>query len=430
MRRYSCVLICLCLFTSLFALDNKIIRLTQKEIEGLFLTQNLELLAEQMNIDVAEAAIVQAKLWENPSLSISEVNLWSTSSQREGEDVMIPPLFGSFGKNTEFSLELSQLIRTANKRGKLVRMEKVSKEMAIAQFEEVLRGLKTELRNSIYELVFAQSYKEVLGHQSHSLKQLTDVYARQVKEGNLAKSEWLRLQSALFEIDNEKMEVETEWNALQKNLKVLLHLPPEVIVEVISDQQEKVDPEQLALAELIDLATDHRPDLRLAGLQTSLMERSLAFERAQRVPDLTISANYDRYGGVWKDFIGFGVSVDLPFWNRNQGNIKAARIQIEQSRLEVRQQENIVWNEIAEAFNNYSLVYRFHSRIVENPLLDELDGMMEVYTRNLMERNISMLEYIDFMEAYKSNKETMLNASKNLSRQLEELQYTIGTDIK
>lgn len=160
------------------------------------------------------------------------------------------------------------------------------------------------------------------------------------------------------------------------------------------------------------------------------MEKSLAFERAQRVPDLTLSANYDRFGGVWKDFVGFGVSIDLPVWNRNQGNMKAARVRIEQSRLEARQQENRVWNKIAEAFTNYSLVYSFHNRISENPLLEELDGMMEVYTRNLMERNISMLEYIDFMEAYKSNKETILNTKKNLLRQLEELQYTVGTDIK
>lgn len=430
MRRYGCVLIYLYLVISLSAIDNKPLRLTQEEVEALFLMQNLELLAEQMNITVADAAIAQAKLWENPSLTVSEVNLWSTRSQREGEEVIIPPLFGSFGKNTEFSVELSQLIQTANKRGRLVRMEKVSKEMTIAQFEEVLRGLKTELRNTVYEMMYIQAYREVLYHQTRSLKQLTDSYARQVQEGNLAKSEWLRLQSALFEVDNELMEVEAEWNALQKEMKVLLHLAPDREIEVVIGETDQVHPDQLSLSRLIELATDHRPDLKLAGLQTNYMEKSLVFERAQRVPDLTLSANYDRFGGVWKDFVGFGVSIDLPVWNRNQGNMKAARVRIEQSRLEARQQENRVWNEIAEAFTNYSLVYSFHNRISENPLLEELDGMMEVYTRNLMERNISMLEYIDFMEAYKSNKETILNTKKNLLRQLEELQYTVGTDIK
>ncbi|MCC8144205.1 MAG: TolC family protein [Tannerellaceae bacterium] len=337
---------------------------------------------------------------------------------------------GFVWKNTEFSIELSQLIRTANKRGKLVRMEKVSKELAIAQFEEVLRGLRTELRNSLYEMIYIQEYRKVLHTQINSLEKLTTTYNRQVQEGNLAKSELLRLQSALFEVENEWMEIETEWNNLQKELKILLNFPPDATIEIATNHTEWTDPDRLALAELIELATDHRPDLKMAGLQTSYLEKSLAFERAQRIPDLTLSANYDRYGGVWKNFIGFGVSVDLPFFNRNQGNIKAVRMQIEQSRFEARQQENVVWNEIAEAFNNYSLTYKFHTRIAANPLLTELDSMMEIYTRNLMERNISMLEYIDFMEAYKSNKETILNANKNIASQLEELQYTIGTDIK
>ena len=47
-----------------------------------------------------------------------------------------------------------------------------------------------------------------------------------------------------------------------------------------------------------------------------------------------------------------------------------------------------------------------------------------------MDRNISLIEYIDFLEAYKSNKQTWLNSVKNLAGQFEELQYTVGTDIK
>ncbi|MCC8144206.1 MAG: hypothetical protein LUD02_08610 [Tannerellaceae bacterium] len=101
MRLYVCIFICIyCIYllTPLSATENKPVSLTQEEIEAIFLAQNLELLAEQMNVDVADAAIVQAKLWENPSLTISEINLWSTRSQREGEEVVIPPLWGSFGK--------------------------------------------------------------------------------------------------------------------------------------------------------------------------------------------------------------------------------------------------------------------------------------------------------------------------------------------
>ncbi|MCC8154223.1 MAG: TolC family protein [Tannerellaceae bacterium] len=186
----------------------------------------------------------------------------------------------------------------------------------------------------------------------------------------------------------------------------------------------------MRLSALIETAFEYRPDLQIAGLQTSFFEKSLAYEKAQRVPDLTVQGNYDRFGGVWKDFIGFGISIDLPVFNRNQGNIKATRIQIEQSIYQAQMQQNIVQNEIAEAYANYTAGYDFYRKIVSNPLLDELDNMRKAYDRNLIERHISMMEFIDFSEAWMSNKQTLLNAIKNMALQQEELQYVIGTDIK
>ena len=138
------------LFISVFTVQGQnFLRLTPSDIESLFLKQNLKLIAEQMNIDIADAEIVQAKLWDNPNLSVSGINLWSTKSQRDGNPELSSPLFGNFGKHTQFSVELSQLIQTANKRGKLVARDKISKEIAVQEFETVLRGLKSELRKSI-----------------------------------------------------------------------------------------------------------------------------------------------------------------------------------------------------------------------------------------------------------------------------------------
>ncbi|WP_262482582.1 hypothetical protein [Bacteroides reticulotermitis] len=94
------------------------------------------------------------------------------------------------------------------------------------------------------------------------------------------------------------------------------------------------------------------------------------------------------------------------------------------------QQQNIILHEVAAAYNNYTQTYRFYKKIEENSLLPELDTMLELYTKNLLNKNISMLEYVDFMEAYRSNKQTVLSAKKELTMQFEELQYLVGTDIQ
>ena len=403
--------------------------LTPEEIEAIFLKQNLMLVAQQMNVSIADAEIAQAKLWDNPTLSISDVNLWSSNSQREGESEVVPPIFGSFAKNTQFSIELSQLIQTANKRGKLVAREKVSKEIAIQEFEIVLRGLKTELRKAISEIIYLQNYLKVLDIQEKTLNQLVSTYTKQVIQGNIAKSELLRLQSSLLEIENESQETHTDLNEQLKVLKSLLSAEPLTEIQIIDNGISIVDPEQIALVSLLEKSATNRVDIKLSKLQTQYFNKSLAYEKAQRIPDITFSANYDRRGGVWRDFIGFGVSIDLPFFNRNQGGIKSAKLSYEQSQYNEKQQINQAQHEVVEAYNNYHQAYRFYQKISKNDLLSELDNMLNIYAKNLLNRNINMLEYIDFMEAYKDNKNTVLTGRKKVQLQFEELQYIVGTEI-
>lgn len=406
------------------AKDSQTLKYSPAKIEAIFLKENLQLIAEKMNISLAEAEITQTKLWDNPELSIGGVNLWSTNTQRQELGAE------SFPRNMQFSIELSQLIQTANKRSKLVNSMKVSKEIAIQDFEDVLRGLKTELRKLIYEVEYLQSYQRVLFAQEESLEQLIASYQKQVAQGNIAKSELLRLQSGLLEQRNEINETQIALNEQQKSLKSLLNISALHIIEIESNNVTNIDPNQISLASLFETAYEVRPDMKRGKLQTLLYQKILSYEKSQRVPDITLSTSYDRYGGVWKDFFGFGVSFNIPFLNRNQGNIKAAKINIEQSKIIDLQQQNIAQQEITEAFLNYSCAYKFHKEVESNELLTELDSMLELYTKNFLNRNISMLEYLDFMETYKSNKQIKLSSRKNLYSSFEEFQYAVGTEVK
>lgn len=409
MKRYLYLLYTILSTTFVFA-GQIPVKLSPTEIEALFLEKNLQLIAERMNVDIADAAVIQAKVWENPELSFNDINFW--------------------GENFQFSIELSQLIQTAGKRSKLIKRETVSKEIAIQEFEDVLRGLKTELRKSIYELHYLQSYGKVLSAQSHSLEKLIATYNKQVKQGNMPVKELLRLQSAQLELENEINELQISLNALQKTLNVFINTDPATLIEIADQPLYLKNPADLFLSNLITTAEQVRPDLKVHTLQTLYHEKSLAYEKSQRVPDITISANYDRWGGVWKNFTGAGVSLSLPTFNRNQGNIKAAERSVMQSEILTRQQQSIIHHQIAEAYNNYLRAYEFYEKIESNELFAHLPGMLDLYSKHLLSKNISMLEFIDYLEIHKSNMQTLFAARKNANTQFEELQYVVGADIK
>jgi len=399
------------------------LRLNKEEIEAIFLKQNLVLIAEKMNISIADAEIIQAKLWDNPTLSVSDVNVWANNSQRE-----ILREIGASNDNTQFALELSQLITTAGKRRKEVAVQKVSKEMAIQQFGETLRGMKTELRKSINEIVYLQNYEIILSEQVDVLARLIDSYEKQVKSGNLSKVELLRLQSSFLEMENEIYLLKIELNSQLKTIKSLLNLSPVSNIFILSDA--KSNPFLPLLQDLYSLAADNRPDLKLQKLQTDRFKKTLNLEKAKSIPDITLSANYDRYAGIWKNYFGFGLSFDLPVFNRNQGNFKVAAFSLEQSRFFEQQIQNEVFNEIAEAYNHYEQSLIFFRKISNNEILSELDDMLEVYAKNLLNRNISMLEFIDFMESYQKSKQIFFEMQKSVKNNFEELQYVVGIDLK
>src|ERR1700760_1042222 len=91
---------------------------------------------------------------------------------------------------------------------------------------------------------------------------------------------------------------------------------------------DKLDPNQYALNTLIDSAYHNRTDLQIDRSNVRAGELNYKYQKALAVPDLTLSLGYDEAGSFLYGYYGIGASIDLPVFNRNQGNIKSAKSQI------------------------------------------------------------------------------------------------------
>jgi len=400
------------------------INITIEEAEKRFLEKNLQILAERCNISIADAAVLQAKVLNNPTIGVGDINFWNPNAATEVESTP-----NSFGNRIVFSVEVEQMIRTAGKRKKLVNLEKVSKEIAVQEFEAFLLNLKTELRITLYETVYLQSYLNIVKKQQEIIEKLVQAYKNQTILGNVAKSELIRLQSSLIELETEANEIRTELNKQYKDLKILLNFAPETEILVLPTAVVK-SPDEISLADLLEMAKNSRPEFLLSDLNVKYHEKLLVYEKSQRSPDIALSVNYDRYGGVWKNFVGIGISLDIPVFNRNQGNIKMAKYFLEQSNYYAEEQKSRIQQEVAEVYHNYKMNYLFYNKLMENVFSEDLDTMLEVHSRNFLNKNINMLEYIDFMYAYKTTKQAMLLAKKNLETSFAELQCSVNNEIK
>jgi len=419
------ILCCVCIAFGLQLQAQEILKISREEAETMFLQNNLQLISEKLNIESQKAEVIQAKLWPNPEFSISEINLWKNSTVEPS-----PPFFGNFGRNQQIAFELNQLVQTAGKRKKLIALEQVDVSKAEQYFEDLLRGLKLELRNQLTDLQYIQQSIKIHQNLIENISILTNAYQNQLDKGNISKAEYTRLKAKELEINKEILELTRQSNEIQKELKLLLRINPNVSIEITDDGfiKDTQPYETIFIDQIIENAKENRPDYQLALLEEEYSNKLLSYEKAQRIPDLTFGVNYDRNGSTMLDFVGIGVSFDLPFFNRNKGGIKKAQISIENAKVQKEQTALTIENEIFLSYKSLQQAIDFLNKI-DTDYETDLDLLLENYTKNFTSRNVSMLEYFDFMDAYLENKKIILEAQKDVNQKAEELNYSLGKDL-
>ena len=403
--------------------------LSRGQCEAIFLGENLSLIAGQLNIPMAEAEVKQASLWPNPQFTLDEINLWANRHQTGGKEVS-PPIIGNWGRNQQYAISLEQLIYTAGKRKKLMALQSVGVEKVQQYFNDLLRNLKLELRRQITELQYLQIAEQTFQTQLQSVNDLQRAYERQLEKGNIAATQVTRLQSKQFELQKELHELKQQNNETQKELKQLLHLPPQTYLKLGSGQFERALTDETipTYQTLANKALTNRPDYQLALLEKSYFEKSYSYEKALRTPDITVNGSYDRNGSTMLNFVGFGASIDLPLFNKNQGNIRKAALGVQQAETLSLQALHNMEIEVAASYKSLLNAYAFQKGI--DPMyLQRLDQSLEAHTRNFLSKNINMLEYLDFLESYQQNKLSILDASRDLNNAVEEVNYVSGTEL-
>lgn len=408
------------------------LQLRLPQAEGILLKNNLSLLAEELNLDKAEAEIIQAKVWSNPTLSIDNFNPFTTSYQRRHAEEQAS-LFGSqhFGKYRQIEVQLEQVFSLAGRRKKQKAIAEVSADEAAAYLADFLLELKTEFRKTIYEFIFQQRYLETLRNQEKALEELIEAYQNQYKKGNINKMELMWLQASQFQLHTDCLTLKTELDHLQGELIVAMNLSESTILRFEEgDILEKSTPVQsYTLEEIWALALENRPDLKLSDVLKDRADKEYDYEKSERIPDLGISVSYDRGGGIYPDFVGIGVAIDLPFSNPNKGNIKKAEIQIKQRQFE---HEQTLRKAKIEVENSYKKVQNLLRLLqgVDADYLTDLDKMMAAYTRYFKERNINITTYMDFLEAYLDNQKTVYDGQKEYLKAIEDLKQVTGIELE
>ena len=134
-----------------------------------------------------------------------------------------------------------------------------------------------------------------------------------------------------------------------------------------------------------------RPDVIAAEAAVNKSEADLKLQKAMRIPDPTVLAQYEHEPPDQPNTIGFGLSFPLPLWNRNRGNIKAAEGAREQAKIQLEKLRDQVFAEIATAQNTY----------------DDASSRWQQYNTNIRQKARDVLTTVEF--AYRNGGASLLD---------------------
>ena len=397
------------------AAQEGVVRLSLDDALERFAACNLSLIAERYHVDMAEAQVTQAKLFENPVISF-EQNVYNRNNGK----------YFDLGKEGEAVVEIEQLIYIAGQRNKRVRLEKLNKEMAVYQFEEVIRTLRGELKEKFVDLYYTRKSLSVYDREIGYLSTVLDVYKEQNAKGNVSLLEKSRIQALLLSLKQERNGISNEAVALEGDLRLLLGLKREEVPEPLFDESalDRIELEKLPLAEL-SARMAGRPDLKQAEAGIRASEADVRLQRSLAFPEVSLKGAYDRAGNFCNNYFAIGLSVSVPLFNRNQGNIKSARLSVLRNNTLAEQARRLADNELFACYTKLAKALELY-RSSDYELERDFDRIIEGVNAGFRKRNISLLEFIDYYEAYKETCLQLYGMKRDVVMAAEGLNTIVG----
>ncbi len=389
---------------------------------------NFQLLAQHFNIDVANAAIRQALLRDNPNLQL-EVNAYNPNTNKLFPLGVQPIDANNNPTGGTFLVQLQQLIDISGRRSKLVQLSRTGVSVQQASFEDLLRQARFQLVQAFYNVAAERRKLGFTEQERTQLGRLLAAYRERLRLGVVASYEVTRLELEQQNLERDRSDLLNQLTQDQASLRVLLAAPGSVFVSPEGVEFLPAAPTTIpSLADLETQAFALRPDLRAATQQTAYTQQNLVVQHSLAIPKLLIGADYASQGSTYVHYFGLQSAIDLPLVNRNQGNIQAAKIGIQQSGLALNGIHLQVEQDVTAAYEQLIRAILLRQSITPGYLARTANVSRDAvadYNRRL----IDLVSFIDKFRAYKEAQLGLIDISSRLLQSEQQVNFATNAKI-
>ena len=434
MRKYSYFLVCSLLFgvhkissaeesaaDAMVVSDRPEQKLSLGDVEKAFIENNLLLLAAKYQIEAKRALIIQAGLYANPSVFL-EQNVYNHKTER----------WVDTSEQGSTIIQVQQLFLLGGKIDKRIKVAEINKSISENQFYDLLRALKYELRNTFFSLHFLREsllyYDQTIDALGKTVKSAEVALARRA----ITKAEYLRLKALNYFLRNERANLLVNLRLKEVNLRILMNRPDlaeSQIVPVVDERWlEETAANNLTIKQLVEEAENHRPDIKNAILNLKYEMANLDLQEANAIPDIAVGPVFNRANTYIPNYFGVTAQVTVPLFDRNQGNVQAAKKNIQAKQGELRNERMKLEGELSASLIRAKEKDKIYQEF-KNGHVQDFRDLILVMIQSYQKRYISVIELADFFETYRNSIVQLIDLKTQRTEALEQINYAIGKDL-
>lgn len=295
----------------------------------------------------------------------------------------------------ETTVQLNQPFELGNKRQARMEAADARYEAAGSDIEARKAEIRAAVINAFYEVLTAQE-RTALAQSSLDLAQRArDAAVKRVLAGKVSPVEETKSRVAESAVRIELNQARIELGVARKRLSSLWGNPAPRFVEVTG--QLDALPGTYSLESLAG-RLDESPAIKRARLEVEQRNAFANLEKAKRVPDLTVSMGAKRNEELGINQAILGVSIPIPVFDRNQGNLQEALSRTEKAREELRALQIQQSTLLATAYERYSATQEEVGTI----RTDILPGARSAYDAAVKSFEYGKFGFLDVLDAQRT----------------------------
>jgi len=391
------------------------VRITLDEAIRLALQHNHALQAARTTILQNQALETTANLRPNPTLS------WDAQFL----PVFQPNKFTAdyIDTQAQFDLGIGYLFERGKKRQHRLQAAKDLTTLSRSQVADNERQLIFNVSQQFIGVVLAQSTIDFARQDLDSFQKTVDISEERYKAGAMSEGDFLKIKLQFLQFQTDLSA------AVLAKVQAIAALRQLVGFESVPDMfdvdgQLDYQPVHAGLEDLKALAMRTRPDL-LAAQQSVIAARSqelLAEANGKR--DVGASFNYSHVAATNTGALFF--NIQLPIFDRNQGEIARTRYAITQSQEQASEASQQVMTDVVDAYE----ALRTNDQIVQlyrGGYVDAAQKSRDISEYAYKKGAASLLDFLDAERTYRTNQLAYRQALASYMTALEQMRQAVGT---